>query len=95
MAIIPEDPMRDAKESTKSVVEIGRPALPQILYQAAETDIEHIIVKDDPRNWGDARKVSRPTSTLCENDLLIADCHSHYCLRRLSDDVFGRQHTKP
>jgi hypothetical protein len=50
MAILPEDPIQHANESVETPV--------SIFYQEATTDIEHTIVKDDPRKWGNARKVS-------------------------------------
>ncbi|KAJ8596392.1 MFS general substrate transporter [Rhizopogon salebrosus TDB-379] len=48
MAILPEDPIQHANESVETPV--------SIFYQEATTDIEHTIVKDDPRKWGNARK---------------------------------------
>ncbi|OJA07600.1 hypothetical protein AZE42_06271 [Rhizopogon vesiculosus] len=55
MAIISEDPIQHPKESTESVLPVGSPAISQV-YQEVKTDIEHTIVEDDPRKWGNARK---------------------------------------
>lgn len=58
MAVISKDSVRHAKESTESHIAVGNPAVVQF-YQEAKTDIEHTVVEDDPRKWGNARKVSR------------------------------------
>jgi predicted GNAT family acetyltransferase len=57
MAVTPEDSVRHVKESTESHVAIGSPVVVQF-YQEEKTDIEHTVVEDDPRKWGNARKVS-------------------------------------
>ncbi|OAX41598.1 vacuolar DHA amino acid exporter [Rhizopogon vinicolor AM-OR11-026] len=55
MAITSEDPIQHPKESTESVLPVGSSAIAQV-YQEVKTDIEHTIVEDDPRKWGNARK---------------------------------------
>lgn len=59
MAVLSEDSVRHIKESTEGHVVIGSPAAVVQFCQEAKTDIEHTVVEDDPRKWGNARKVSR------------------------------------
>lgn len=98
MALTSKEPqaIRHGKEFTQSAGEIGSPVVAQFYHQEVETDIEHTIVEDDPRKWGNVRKVSTIDDHLrvFDVDLLVADRRSCHCLGRIYDRRLSRQHTK-